>query len=544
MPTWPSSSRTRTTTSRRGRRAPACAAWPTRSSVASCRSGPRPTSSAARRRRRRATTCTITSRRRATGRPSRTSPASWASSRSRSPRRRWPPTSSTSSPAGTAIPSSARPSRSWTGCSRSPRWASTAACCPGWTTWAGSSSGTPRSCPCSSKPRCAAESRYQSCWELPVRRLPGLIALALAALVPIGAACAPAAAPGTGAIPSSSPAPTAAPPAAATASSGPSAPAVAPTTPPRATVRMALQGRPDQAPLELGLARGYFAEQGIAVEPVSTGTGAEVIQAIATSQIDVGTSSPNAALFNAFNRGVDIRLVADWARLGDPTDRTLSIVVRGDLADSVRSMADLRGRTFAVGGAAGNVGDELFVAAVENDGVSRAEVDLGYLSLADVLTTLGGRSLDASTLTEPQITQAELQNVARVLYPGGAVIPGAYLSLVIYSPEFAQKPDIATRWMVAYLQGVRDYWAAFHQGQDRDAAIAILSERLSLKDRRVWETASPEFVDLNGRIDVTGLRQQAEFFQRQGSLTEAVPDLRRFVDPRFAEAAVRQIGTR
>ncbi|HEY7065872.1 MAG TPA: hypothetical protein VII06_30635 [Chloroflexota bacterium] len=180
-------------------------------------------------------------------------------------------------------------------------------------------------------------------------------------------------------------------------------------------------------------------------------------------------------MFNAFNRGVNFQLVADWAKLGDPTDRTLSIVVRSDLADSVRSMADLRGRTFAV---------------------------------------------------------------------GGAVIPGAYLSLVVYSPEFAQRPDVATRWMVAYLQGVRDYWAAFHEQKDRDAAIAVLSERLSLKDPRVWETASPEFMDLNGRIDAARLGQQAAFFQREGTLTGDLPDLNRFIDPQFAEGAVRQIGAR
>jgi len=369
-----------------------------------------------------------------------------------------------------------------------------------------------------------------------------LSALLCAALTTLGTACAPAAAPS--AKPSSSPlAPTSAP--AAVAPSPAAAAAAAATAPPaRVTVKMALQGRPDQAPFELGLARGYFDRQGIDVEPVSTGTGAEVIQAIATNQIDVGTSSPNAAMFNAFNRGVDLRLVADWAHLGDPTDRTLSIVVRADLADTVRSMADLRGRSFAVGGAAGNVGDELFVAAVEKDAANRADINLSYLSLADVLAALGGRSLDAATLTEPQVTQAEFQNVARVLYPGGAVIPGAYLSLVVYSPEFAQRPDVATRWMIAYLQGARDYWAAFHEGQDRDAAIAVLSERLSLKDPRVWETASPEFMDLNGRIDAARLRQQAEFFQREGALTGPVPDLSRFIDPQFAEGAVRQIGAR
>jgi hypothetical protein len=94
------------------------------------------------------------------------------------------------------------------------------------------------------------------------------------------------------------------------------------------------------------------------------------------------------------------------------------------------------------------------------------------------------------------------------------------------------------------VQGARDYWAAFHENKDRDAAIAVLAERLSLKDPRVWETASPEFMDLNGRIDAARLGQQAAFFQREGTLTGELPDLNRFIDPQFAEAAVRQIGAR
>lgn len=341
------------------------------------------------------------------------------------------------------------------------------------------------------------------------------------------------------------PAPTTAAAAKPAQASPTAAPAAAAQPPPRATVKTVLQGRPDQAPFELGWARGYFDRQGIDIEPVTTGTGAETLQAVATNQVDVGNSAPTAALFNALNRGIDIRLVADWSKLGGPTDRTLSIIVRQDLADSARSMADLRGRTVALGGAPGSVTDELFATAVANDGANRADINVTYMQLADVVAALAGRSLDAATLTEPLVTQAEFQGIARVLYPGGAVIPGAYLSVVMFSPEFAtQNASVATRWMTAYLQGARAYWEAFHEGKDRDDAIAILTERLSVKDPRVWQTASPTTIDLNGRIDVARLRQQAEFFQREGALSGDVPDLTRYVDPQFSEAAVRQIGVR
>jgi hypothetical protein len=73
-----------------------------------------------------------------------------------------------------------------------------------------------------------------------------------------------------------------------------------------------------------------------------------------------------------------------------------------------------------------------------------------------------------------------------LLYPVGAVIPGALLSVLQYSPQFAaEQSDAATRFMVGYLQGVRDYTDAFVLGKDRDAAIDTLLQSLSPKDRHM-----------------------------------------------------------
>jgi NitT/TauT family transport system substrate-binding protein len=382
------------------------------------------------------------------------------------------------------------------------------------------------------------------------RRLWALVALAGLLLACSGGApaagtgAAPTRAAGTGAAPSSSPAAAVAAPAPTTAAVA----AAAPTTPPqKVTLRMALQDRPDQAHFELAWRRGYLERQGIEIEPITFSTGGEVVQAIATNQLDVGTTAPNASLFNALNRGIDIRMVADWAHLDSATDQTLSIIGRQDLMDSgtLRSMADLRGRVFGVGGLQGGVGDYLLQRALEHDGEAGIDLDVQYLSFADILAGLGNRRLDAGMMTEPLITQVADRGIASVLYPGGAVIPGAHLSLLMFSPPFAaSQPDVATRFMIGYLQGARDYYDAFHLHQNREAAIDLLVQHLSVKDRRVWETAAPSSADLNGRISLDDLRAQAAFHQQRGTLTSQVPDLTRYVESRFAEEAVRQIGAR
>ncbi|HLH22823.1 MAG TPA: ABC transporter substrate-binding protein [Chloroflexota bacterium] len=337
----------------------------------------------------------------------------------------------------------------------------------------------------------------------------------------------------------------------ATAQSPPAGPPgrgpAAASAPAPATVRVATQGRPDQAAFQLALDRGYFTAQGIEVEPVPFSGGAEMVPALATNQIQVGNGAPSIALYNALNRGVEIRMVADYAHVGSATDTTLAILVRKDLWDAgtVRSMADLRGRLFANGSAPGTVADRLYYGALAKEGLSGDDVQVQYMPLPDIFAALANSRADAGVLTEPLVTQAEQQGFATVLYPAGAVIPGGILSVLQYSAQFAaEQPDVGTRFMVGYLQGVRDYHDAFILKRDRQAAIDILARRLSVKDPHIWETYQPTSIDLNGAVNVDDLREAAAFFAQHGGLDGPIPDFSRIVDPRFADAAVQVLGRR
>ena len=338
----------------------------------------------------------------------------------------------------------------------------------------------------------------------------------------------------------------------AVAATRPSANATGPsnpgTPPERVTVHVGTQGRPDQAHFQLALDRGYFKAQGLDVEPVLITSGAEMVPALATNQVQVGNGAPSAALFNALVRGVDIRLVADYAHAGHTDDTTNAIVVRKDLWDSgaVRSAADLKGgRVYAGIGAPGTISDRILIRALAKEGTNPDGIQLQYMPIPDIYAALGNGRLDGGNLTEPLTTQAVQQGIATVLYPIGAVIPGAILSVMQYSAQFAsEQPDVATRFMVGYLQGVRDYHDAFVLRQDRDAAIDTLLQSLSPKDRRMWETAHYVTIDQNGAVDVNDLRDSAEFYLAPGHFPGPAPDFSKFIDTRFADAAVRILGRR
>jgi NitT/TauT family transport system substrate-binding protein len=338
-------------------------------------------------------------------------------------------------------------------------------------------------------------------------------------------------------------APAAGPPAAATA---PAAPVGAPASA-QDKVVLAVNGRPDQAAMQLAIDRGYFAEQGIAIETVQLDGSAQLTPAMATNQVDVGSGAVGSSTWNSLARGTGVRIVADYRRVGDETDTSLSFLVRKDLVDSgrVRSIADLRGASVALGPSPGSTTDILAArAALKDTGSEALPFVPVYVPFPDTLAGFASGKFDAGILTEPQVTQAVQQQLATVLYPAGRLLPGLHLALLYYSPDFAsRRPEVATRFMVAYLRGVRDYHDAFFGKQNLDATIADLTQSLPLKDPAIWRAAHPTSVDLNGEIDVASLDQQAWFYREHGLLGDA-PDIAQFVDTRFAQAAVQQLGRR
>jgi NitT/TauT family transport system substrate-binding protein len=310
-------------------------------------------------------------------------------------------------------------------------------------------------------------------------------------------------------------------------------------------IKLGVSGRPDQASLELALRRGYFEKQGLDIETVQATSGEEMVPSLAANKLQVASGSPNAGLFNALNRGIDIRMVADFAHVGPKGDHTVSVVARADLVDSgaIKSPADLKGRSIAYGPGAGQISDILFGTLFRQAGFSGKDVTIRYLTFSDSLAAMGSKSLDAAFMVEPLVTVGEQKNIARMVVDAGSVIPGAELSVFYFSPEFAGNKDAATRFMVGFLEGARDYYDAFFLGKGKDEAIRLLVQYLPVKDPALWQT-SHQYTDLNGKFNVEDIKRQAAFYKEEGLVTGPVPDIDKHVDTSFSEAAVRILGAR
>ena len=315
----------------------------------------------------------------------------------------------------------------------------------------------------------------------------------------------------------------------------------------RPAIKVGVSGRPDQASLELALHRGYWERQGLDVALVSAGTSAQdALSALATNQIQVSGGSPSAGLFNALARGIDIRIVADWSHMQSAEDSTFAFLVRSDLIDSgrVKSFADLKGLTVGAGPVKGGYNDLFLSLLLAKGHLTVADVNSEFLPFPDGLAALASKKLDAAMLIEPTVTQAAAQGIAKVLVTAGEVDPGAQVATLFYSPQFAAQSDIATKFMVGYLQGVRDFYDAFHLKKNQDDAIALLTQYLSPKDPNAWKMTRWGSTDLNGKLNPASIKAQGEFYKAEGLITGPVPDVDKYIDMQFAEAAASMLGRR
>src|SRR5579884_531285 len=314
--------------------------------------------------------------------------------------------------------------------------------------------------------------------------------------------------------------------------------------PQAARVRLGELGILAGAGYYLAIENGYFAEQGIEIEPTRFTTGGEMTLPLATGQLDVGAGGITAGLFNAIARGLDLRIVADHSHSA-PGRPVSALVVRQALVDAgqVRSAADLRGRTLAIPSRAVSAMTDVRAWLAEG-GLSLDDVRIQELAFPDMLPALANGSIDAAAPVEPFITfivQRELGTVWRWDYQ---VNPDHQIGVIMYSPAFAsEQPELARRWMVAYVRGLRYFNDGFVRGDAaaRERAIAVLMKWTAVRDRPLYDVMTIIGLDPDGGVRVASMRADQEFFVQQG-LQDRRVDLERAVDLQYVQYARQVLG--
>jgi NitT/TauT family transport system substrate-binding protein len=295
------------------------------------------------------------------------------------------------------------------------------------------------------------------------------------------------------------------------------------------------------APIYIALDQGFFSEEGLDVELVPL-TQTEVIQSVATGQIQFGMSLPNPSLFNALERGIAVKIVAS-AIVNQETDRPAVFMVRSDLIDGGKytSPRDLKGASIAANADA----SQFYVERVLGQGgLTRADVVFVNIpQLPDVVAALAARAIDAAWLPEPFATSAERQGLAKTVATTGQLFPGASTQTLIMAPTLAEtQPEIAQRFVLAYLRGLRVYYHAMNKGDtDRAPVVQALVNHTPIKDPDLYSVMGLPGMDPNATLDLTSWSVFQDYFVERGFQQQRV-DLTPYIDTSMLDDALERLG--
>ncbi len=299
-------------------------------------------------------------------------------------------------------------------------------------------------------------------------------------------------------------------------------------------------------PIYIAQSKGYFQEEGINVKTVEFSSATYMVAPLGAGQLDVGGGAPSAGLYNAVARGIKLKTVADKAS-SQPGYGVNQILVRKDLIDSGRykTPKDLKGMKLALAGT-GVSSMTTLNDTITPFGVKYSEVEILDMAFPQHVVALRNKAIDASITTDPSATVAIKEGVAVKIITDDQVIPKHQIAVLLYSEEFALKrPDVAKRFMRAYLKAVRFYNGALADsrfaGPNADEVIGILTRATPIKDAAVFKAITPNGCDPDGRVDVPSLKKDLDFYREQGLINGTVT-VDQVLDPSFAQAALNELG--
>jgi ABC-type nitrate/sulfonate/bicarbonate transport system substrate-binding protein len=307
------------------------------------------------------------------------------------------------------------------------------------------------------------------------------------------------------------------------------------------TVKVGVFQSISDAGIYVAIEKGYFAEQGLKVDVQNIDSSSTVTTALVSGDIDVSGGSPAASIYNAVRQGLPIQIVADKGSTL-PGHGYFAFMVRKALADQIKTPADLRGHILAATGYFAGASNEVTIHhLLAPAGVRENEVNIVAMSFPDIVAGLGTGAIDVAALIEPLVTVAVDRGIAVVWKRADEIYPSQQYAALIYGPGITERPDVATRFMVAYLKGVRFYNDALNGKASRSELIGILTKDTSVKDAALYDKMVLPGLNPNGTLNIDGMREDMNWFLAEGRMRE-LADIKKVVDTRYIEAAVSKLG--
>ena len=200
-----------------------------------------------------------------------------------------------------------------------------------------------------------------------------------------------------------------------------------------------------EIPFRVALARGFFKQQGLQVEPILIRGGPAAIAALVSGQVDYAAIGGAQAVFRSKARGLDLSIIGC-------TSSTTNYILLGN--KQTRTVEDLKGKPIGITGA-GTYSEFAMKTFLKKHNIN-PERDV-------VLRAIGGTVLRAVAIEKGIIAAAPFspEDGVRLIKAGYSVISnlseslGIPQNILVTRNEMLEKyPETSKRMLKAYIQGI------------------------------------------------------------------------------------------
>lgn len=201
-----------------------------------------------------------------------------------------------------------------------------------------------------------------------------------------------------------------------------------------------------EIPFRAALARGYFKQQGLQVEPILIRGGPAAIAALASGEVDYASIGGAQAVFRSRARGLDLSIIGCISG-------TTNYIFLGN--KQVHTLEDLKGKTVGITGA--GTYSEFAVRTFLKKNNINPDKDV-------MLRAIGGTVLRAAAIEKGIIAAAPFstEDAVRLMRAGYNVISnlneslGIPQNILVTRNEVLEKyPETTKRMLKAYIQGIQ-----------------------------------------------------------------------------------------
>ncbi len=302
------------------------------------------------------------------------------------------------------------------------------------------------------------------------------------------------------------------------------------------------------AGIYIGIAKGFFKEQGLELEPGVFDSGSNQISLLAAGKLDVAGGTPAAGTFNAFAQGINIRIVADKGT-HTPGHGYIAFLVRKELSSQVKKVEDLKKLDkprFAINATGGAGAEAQLRTLLKMAGLDHKTADIKIVPYPQVPAALASNGLDIAPTIEPYATKVIEQGIGTKLLWIDDFRPNDIGGVLMYSEQFIkERPQAAKNFMVAYLKAVRYYLDAF-EGKNpalKSEVINILAQNTTVKEPDLYQRMRIPGFDANGRVNLPSLKNLYADFVAIGYIQNPEKvKVESLVDNSFVDYAAQKLG--